>query len=208
MPSPRALPEAVHVAAGPDAVHDGDEDRVRHAAGRSYPDLIRLRAGELEEAPDAVLVPADAAAVGRVLDACAEVGVGVVPFGGGTSVVGGVAAIRDGLEAVVALDLGRLRGIEVDRRSLVARLGPGLRGPEAESGLAREGMTLGHFPQSFPYATIGGFAATRSVGRLWVRIVVWAIASGTNSRSRITSSYSAPATTSTILPATAKAALL
>jgi alkyldihydroxyacetonephosphate synthase len=89
----------------------------------------------------------------------------VVPFGGGTSVVGGVEPLRGAHQRLISLDLGALREVEIDRRSLTARLGAGLRGPEAEAALAAAGLTLGHFPQSFEYATIGGFAATRSAGQ-------------------------------------------
>ncbi len=89
----------------------------------------------------------------------------MVPFGGGTSVVGGVEPLRGRHLRLVSLDLTRLREVEVDGRSLTARLGAGLRGPEAEAALARQGLALGHFPQSFEYATIGGFAATRSAGQ-------------------------------------------
>ena len=79
--------------------------------------------------------------------------------------VGGVEPLRGTHARLISLDLGALREVEVDRRSLTARLGAGLRGPEAEAALGREGLTLGHFPQSFEYATIGGFAATRSAGQ-------------------------------------------
>ena len=100
-----------------------------------------------------------------MLEACAAEGVAVVPFGGGTSVVGGVEPLRGAHGRLISLDLSRLREVEVDHRSLTARLGAGLRGPEAEAALGAQGMTLGHFPQSFEYATIGGFAATRSAGQ-------------------------------------------
>jgi alkyldihydroxyacetonephosphate synthase len=163
LPDPRPVPDAVRSAAA--EVLDGQEDRLRRAAGRSYPDLIRLRSGRLESAPDAILRPPDAAAVEAVLGACADNGVAVVPYGGGTSVVGGLDAIGDGHGAVVSLDLARLRAVEVDPRSLTATLGPGLSGPEAEAALGARGATLGHFPQSFEQATIGGFAATRSAGQ-------------------------------------------
>ncbi|HET9120287.1 MAG TPA: FAD-binding oxidoreductase, partial [Solirubrobacterales bacterium] len=113
----------------------------------------------------AVLRPADTAGVKASLDACASAGVAVVPFGGGTSVVGVVEALADGHTAVVSLDLSRLRSVELDTTSLTARLGPGLTGPEAEAALGALGATLGHFPQSFEEATIGGFAATRSAGQ-------------------------------------------
>ncbi|HET7573769.1 MAG TPA: FAD-binding oxidoreductase [Solirubrobacterales bacterium] len=164
-PPAEPLPERLLQAAGAENVFAGAEDRVRHAAGKGYADLARLRDGAVEAAPDAVVMPADAAAVRRVIDACAAEGVAVVPFGGGTSVVGGVEPLRGAHERLISLDLGGLRGVDVDRRSLTARLGAGLRGPEAEAALAREGLTLGHFPQSFEYATIGGFAATRSAGQ-------------------------------------------
>ena len=165
LPPAHELPRTVIDAVGGENVFDSSEDRLRHAAGRGYLDLARLRLGALEEAPDAVLVPPDAAAVRRAIDACVAAGVAVVPFGGGTSVVGGVEPLRGRYERLVSLDLTALREVEVDQRSLTAQLGAGLRGPEAEAALARRGVTLGHFPQSFEYATIGGFAATRSAGQ-------------------------------------------
>jgi alkyldihydroxyacetonephosphate synthase len=165
LPPAQELPRAVVDAVGEENVFAGAEDRLRHATGRGYVDLARLRLGALEEAPDAVLVPQDAAAVRRAVDACAAAGVAIVPFGGGTSVVGGVEPRRGSCERLVSLDLSALRDVEVDERSLTARLGAGLRGPEAEAELGRRGVTLGHFPQSFEYATIGGFAATRSAGQ-------------------------------------------
>jgi alkyldihydroxyacetonephosphate synthase len=165
LPEARPLPPSVVDAVGADAVFDGKEDRLRHAVGRGYVDLARLRSGRLDDAPDAVLVPADAAAVGRLIDACAAAGVAVVPFGGGTSVVGGVEPLRGAHAALISLDLTALREVAIDHTSLTARLGAGLRGPEAEAALGTEGLTLGHFPQSFEYATIGGFAATRSAGQ-------------------------------------------
>ena len=90
----------------------------------------------------------------------------VVPFGGGTSVVGGVDPVADGFPAVISLDLRRLdRLLAVDRTSLTATLEAGLFGPEAERLLAAEGVTLGHFPQSFEFSTVGGWVATRSAGQ-------------------------------------------
>jgi alkyldihydroxyacetonephosphate synthase len=165
LPEAHPLPRAVIDAVGEKAVFTSQEDRLRHAVGSGYVDLARLRGGRLDHAPDAVLVPADAAAVGRLIDACAAHGVAVVPFGGGTSVVGGVEPLGGPHEALISLDLTALREVSVDETSLTARLGAGLRGPEAEAALAAQGLTLGHFPQSFEYATIGGFAATRSAGQ-------------------------------------------
>ena len=163
LPEARPIPDAVRAAAG--EIIDRPDERIRHAAGRSYPDLVRLRTGRLEHAPDAVLRPADADGVEALLDACAGAGVAVVPFGGGTSVVGGVEALAGEHSAVASLELSRLRFVELDAESLTARLGAGLTGPEAEAALGALGATLGHFPQSFEEATIGGFAATRSAGQ-------------------------------------------
>jgi alkyldihydroxyacetonephosphate synthase len=163
--NPQPLPPKLIEAVGAENVFDSHEDRLRHATGRGYVDLARMRLGRLDAAPDAVLMPPDATSLRRVLDVCAEEGVAVVPFGGGTSVVGGVEALRGAHERLISLDLGAFCEVTVDQRSLTARLGAGLRGPEAEAALAREGVTLGHFPQSFEYATIGGFAATRSAGQ-------------------------------------------
>ena len=166
LPPAADLPASVVAAAGgAAAVSTSAEDRIRHAAGSGYPDLIRLRSGALPGAPDAVLAPPDADAVEATLRACAKERIAVVPFGGGTSVVGGVEPVRGGFDRLVSLDLCALRDVEVDPISLTARLGPGLRGPEAEAALAEAGYTLGHFPQSYRYATIGGFAATRSAGQ-------------------------------------------
>jgi alkyldihydroxyacetonephosphate synthase len=165
LPEPEPLPRKLVDAVGEANVFSGAEDRIRHATGCGYPDLARLRNGRLEAAPDAVLLPTDTGAVRRILEACAAEGVAVVPFGGGTSVVGGVEPLRGSHERLVSLDLGRLREVDVDHRSLTARLGAGLRGPEAEAALGAEGVVLGHYPQSFEYATIGGFAATRSAGQ-------------------------------------------
>jgi alkyldihydroxyacetonephosphate synthase len=165
VPPAEPLPQAILEAAGGENVFTSDEDRVRHATGRGYADLARLQGGRLETAPDAVVLPANAGALHRILELCSAEGVAVVPFGGGTSVVGGIEPLRGAHSRVISLDLRRLAGVRVDRRSLTATLGAGLRGPEAEAALGKQGVTLGHFPQSFEYATIGGFAATRSAGQ-------------------------------------------
>ncbi len=147
-------------------VADDRESRVAHAGGKSYRDLVRRRAGDAEDAPDAVIRPPDAAAVAEVLRICSDAEVAVVPFGGGTSVVGGVEPLRGRFPAVVALDLGRLdRLLDVDAESQIAVLQPGMRGPQAEAALNERGFTLGHFPQSYEQASIGGYLATRSAGQ-------------------------------------------
>ncbi len=158
----RALEDVV----GPGHVRDDREARVLHAAGKSYPDLVRQRAGDAEGAPDAVVAPATHEEVAAVLRACAEAGVAVVPFGGGTTVVGGVEPLRGGFDALVSLDLGRMDAlVALDERSRTAVLEPGLRGPEVERALNPRGFTLGHFPQWWEFATVGGFVATRSAGQ-------------------------------------------
>ncbi|WP_093171459.1 FAD-binding oxidoreductase [Sinosporangium album] len=167
---PPALPPAFEreLAAllGQDALRLDHESRVRHTRGKSTPDLLRMRAGDGRDAPDAVVSPASHDDVLAVLRLCAAHRVAVVPFGGGTSVVGGLAADRGGHAGVIALDLARLdRLISVDTESMVACLEPGLRAPEAERLLAEHGLTIGHFPQSYEYATLGGFAAARSSGQ-------------------------------------------
>lgn len=157
---------ALRDALGETCVRSDHGDRVAHAAGKGYPDLVRLRAGEPEGAPDAVLYPSSAEQVRAVLDVCARHSLAVVPFGGGTSVVGGVQPLRGAHDAVVALDMRRLAALEsVDRESLTVTVGAGMRAPELERELGRRGLTLGHYPQSFEYVSLGGCAATRSAGQ-------------------------------------------
>lgn len=154
---------ALRRAVGDGHVLTGDDVRARRAAGMSTPDLLRHRQGRLGAVPQAVVRPADHAEVVSVLDVCSRSGVAVVPFGGGTSVVGGLtpSAARH-----VTLDLGRLdRVVGVDPVSRIATLQAGLTAPRAAHLLAEQGFQLGHVPQSYEYATIGGFAATRSSGQ-------------------------------------------
>ncbi len=161
-----AVLAALAAVVGGDHVHTDDDLRRLRTRGKSTPDLLRARAGDLTDAPDAVVRPGSHDEVADVLAVAVRHHVAVVPFGGGTCVTGGLAARRDGYAGVVSLDLGRLdRLIEVDPVSMTATLQPGLRGPQAEALLAEHGLTIGHFPQSFEHASIGGFAATRSSGQ-------------------------------------------
>lgn len=171
--SPSALEQAGGTAAraaleavvGADHVHTDRLTRVEHAGGKSYPDLYRVRTGDGSNAPDAVVVPGSAAEVADVLRVCEEHGLAIVPFGGGTSVVGGVNALASDAP-VVTLDLRRLdRVVAVDPTNRTATLEPGLRGPEIERALQPHGLTLGHYPQSHQEATLGGYVATRSAGQ-------------------------------------------
>jgi alkyldihydroxyacetonephosphate synthase len=163
--TPDAL-EALGAVVGAEHVRIDAETRVLHTRGKSTPDLLRIRAGQADDAPDAVVLPGRHDEVVALLAACAARHIAVVPFGGGTSVVGGLEPRRDGYDGVIALDLRRLnRLVAVDPISRTATLEPGLRGPQAEGLLGERGFTLGHFPQSFMYATVGGFAAARSSGQ-------------------------------------------
>ena len=158
--------DALREVVGAEHVLTDDHTRALRTRGKSTTDLLRARAGDLTDAPDAVVRPDGPDEVGAVLAWATEHRVAVVPFGGGTSVTGGLAARRDGFAGVVSLDLVRMkRLLAVDEVSMTATLEPGLRGPEAEALLAEHGLTLGHYPQSFEHASIGGFAATRSSGQ-------------------------------------------
>jgi alkyldihydroxyacetonephosphate synthase len=165
-PSPLASEahRALAAAIGEEHVRTDAETRIRHTRGKSTPDLLRMRSGDVDDHPAAVVLPASHDEVLALLRTCAEHGLGIVPFGGGTSVVGGLAPERR--DTFVALDLCRMdRLIALDPVSRTATLQPGLRAPQAETLLAEHGFTLGHFPQSYEWATIGGFAATRSSGQ-------------------------------------------
>ncbi|HEY4996605.1 MAG TPA: FAD-binding oxidoreductase, partial [Solirubrobacteraceae bacterium] len=149
-----------------EALASGHEQRVLHAAGKGYPDLVRLRAGEPEDAPDAIVYPGSHEQLRALLELCARRSVAVVPFGGGTSVVGGVAPLRGEHGAVIALDMARMDALlALDRESRTVRVQAGMRAPALERRLGGEGLTLGHFPQSFEYVSLGGCAATRSAGQ-------------------------------------------
>ncbi|GAB1325885.1 FAD-binding oxidoreductase [Streptomyces sennicomposti] len=160
----RALADA---AGGEEHVRADAESRIRHTRGKSTPDLLRIREGDVTDLPAAVVLPASHDDVLAVLRACAAHDLAAVPFGGGTSVVGGLAPERGPApRPFVALDLRRMdRLLALDPVSRTATLQPGLRAPDAEALLAGHGFTLGHFPQSYEWATIGGFAAARSSGQ-------------------------------------------
>ena len=167
-PSRLAAPIAARLAAvvGETNASADHDTRVRHLRGKSTPDLLRLRAGDVDGAPDLVVLPGSHDEVLELLQICSEARVAVVPFGGGTSVVGGLEPDAAGFAGLVALDLRRMNALlDLDEQSRLAVLEPGLRGPQAEELLGHHGYTIGHFPQSFEYATIGGFAATRASGQ-------------------------------------------
>jgi alkyldihydroxyacetonephosphate synthase len=147
-----------------DLFSDGKYERVAHALGKAYRDVVRGFRGEFENPPDLVAVPRDASEIETVLSWCEAEGAAVIPFGGGTSVVGGVEG-RLGERLFVSLDVRKLdQVLEVDAESLAARIQAGATGPRLEEQLREHGLTLRHFPQSFEYSTLGGWIATRAGG--------------------------------------------
>ena len=147
-----------------DLFSDGHYERVSHALGKAYRDVVRGFYGRFENPPDLVAFPRDESEIEVVLGWAEAEGAAVVPFGGGTSVVGGVEP-RVGERPVVSLDLRRVdRVLEVDPQSLAARIQAGATGPGLEDQLREHGLTLRHFPQSFEYSTLGGWIATRAGG--------------------------------------------
>jgi len=158
--------EALAAIVGPDYCRVGDRDRLLHAGGKSTLDLLRRKDSGVQEAPDAVLLPGSDDEIAAILRYCSQHGVAVVPFGGGTSVVGGLDPVRADFGAVVSLDLRRFdQLLTFDAVSGEAEFGAGVTGPRAEELLAEHGFSLGHFPQSFEFASLGGYAATRSSGQ-------------------------------------------
>ena len=139
--------------------------RLLHTYGKSYRDLLRARAGQLDRVPDAVLFPQSRAHVEAILAAATAHRVQVVPFGGGTNIVGGVEAdpTRPGMAVTVSLrQMNRV--LAVDPVARTARIEAGALGPELEAELNQQGFSLGHFPDSFEFSTLGGWLATRSAG--------------------------------------------
>ena len=152
-----------------------DHARACHALGKSYVDIVRGFRGQFADAPDLVARPRQERDVERVLEWCAAERLAAIPFGGGTSVVGGVTPqLGPGHNGAVSIDLGALDGLlEVDRVSRSALIQAGATGPRLEGALAEHGLTLRHFPQSFEYSTLGGWIVTRAAGHfasVWTHI--------------------------------------
>src|SRR3989440_1988152 len=141
-------------------------ERAAHAYGKSYRDVVRAFRGRFDHPPDVVAHPRDEGELEAVLEWCGSANAAVIPFGGGTSVVGGVEGrVGEGYDGVVAIDLKAMdRVLEVDPVSRAARIQAGATGPRLEEQLAEHGLTLRHFPQSFQFSTLGGWIATRAGG--------------------------------------------
>jgi alkyldihydroxyacetonephosphate synthase len=145
---------------------DDAEERAGHTYGKSFRDVVRALARDFSPAPDLVALPRTEADVTALLDWCATAGAAAIPYGGGSSVVGGVEPpIGDAYSGAVSIDLRGLDlVVEVDRTSRAARIQAGVYGPALEDVLRTHGLTLRHFPQSFECSTVGGWLATRSGG--------------------------------------------
>ena len=164
--SPRDLADLERIF-GVDGVRVDRLSRILHAGGKSYRDLIRIRRGEVEHPPDAVVYPGSEAQIGELFAWAKRSRARLIPFGGGSSVTGGVEPVdRPPDVPAITLDLARLnRVISIDRASHTATAQCGIFGPALEAALNAEGFTLGHFPQSFEFSTLGGWLATRSAGQ-------------------------------------------
>lgn len=141
-------------------------ERAWHARGRSYHDLLHLRAGRIDTAPDVVVYPENEAQVLELVQFATRENIALVPFGGGSSVVGGVTAFApENQVGVITVDMTLMdQMLEIDEEALVARIQAGMYGPALEEALQARGFTLGHYPQSFEYSTLGGWIAARSAG--------------------------------------------
>ena len=146
-------------------IDTGAETRVRHARGQSLPDWLAMRSGRFEVFPDGVAFPTGSAQVAELLAMAKQHDWTVIPYGGGTSVVGHINPLPDS-RPVLTLSLARLNHlIHLDRSSQLATIGAGATGPQLEALLKPHGYTLGHFPQSFELSTLGGWVASRSSGQ-------------------------------------------
>lgn len=142
------------------------DDRVIHSVGKSYRDLIRIRSGHSMHYPDGVLHLQNVSHLKKLYQESEKFHINLIPFGGGTGVVGGTECIGKNNNPVLIINLKKLNKlIHFDEMSQVATFQAGILGPELEKKLNAKGFTLGHFPQSFEFSTLGGWVATRSAGQ-------------------------------------------
>ncbi len=146
-------------------ISDDPLERLYHARGQSLPDWIALRSGRINAFPDGVAYPMSDDEIVELIRYADRVGAQLIPYGGGTSVVGHINPLA-GDRPALTVDLRRLNQLErFDDKSQLATFGAGVSGPELEAQLRAMGFTLGHFPQSFELSTLGGWIATRSTGQ-------------------------------------------
>ncbi|QQS36363.1 MAG: FAD-binding oxidoreductase [Ignavibacteriales bacterium] len=140
-------------------------DRLIHCYGKSFRDLWRIRHGIVKGAPDIILYPDNETQICEIITLANETGVKIIPFGGGSNIAGSLEVLKQQDACVVSLDLKRMdKVLSIDKESCVAKIQAGALGPYMEEQLQKEGFTLGHFPDSFEYSTLGGWVATRSAG--------------------------------------------
>ena len=162
---PAAVREELVAVLGESELRDDDEFRVLHSFGRSLPDLFRVRTGDFGRLVDAVVYPGSEEEVAAVLRIVLERDLVLIPYGGGSCISGSVTPGRDEQRPILTMNLGRLsRILEIDDTAGLARVQAGMYGPDMEEQLQAKGWTVGHFPDSFTYSTVGGWAATRSSG--------------------------------------------
>jgi alkyldihydroxyacetonephosphate synthase len=141
------------------------EDRLLHGFGKSYPDLYRQRVGDIQRLPDIVFWPKEEVEILKILDFCKKKKWKVIPFGGGTNIVGATEIAPSEKQVCLVVSLRLLNKVlEIDKKSHLALIQAGAQGPEIEAQLNEQGFTLGHFPDSFEFSTLGGWIATRSAG--------------------------------------------
>jgi len=146
-------------------INSDPEIRVRHARGQSLPDWLAMHSGDVGQFPDAVAVPETSAQVRELLCYARDNNIDVIPYGGGTSVVGHINP-QASSRPVLTIDMGAMNKLlHIDHQSHLATFGAGTAGPEVEAQLQKQGYTLGHFPQSWELSTIGGWVASRSSGQ-------------------------------------------
>ncbi len=152
-------------AVGKEHASEDAEKRVVHGFGRGVRDLVRVRRGELGRLPDVVVYPGSEAEVVAIVDACVDANAVLIPYGGGSNIVGALEALPDETRQVVSINLGRMNKVlEIDEDAGLARIQAGVLGPDMEIQLNAKGWTMGHFPDSFMWSTVGGWIATRSSG--------------------------------------------
>ncbi len=150
---------------GRENVSSNDLDRITHAFGKSYRDLVRIRKGEITSCHDLVIFPFSQQNITEIIRVADKHKIKVIPFGGGTSVVGGVEAIKPGMTICIDMAKHMTKLLNLDKTSLLATFQAGVSGPELEEELNERGYTLSHYPQSFEFSTLGGWVAARSAGQ-------------------------------------------